>query len=689
DQSDFNVMEWLMRFLHYWYLFVLGAAIALGIAMIKNRRWLPDYYSHSTIIIKDNANAMGQNSALLTGFGVDPGYKNLQNQQIILGSYDLLGRVVDSMPQLMTEYVTKGRFKTRNLYSAAPIAITRLNVTDRAMNQLYELQMLPDNRIHICSTDENRMLDVTGDFDVPIHTDDFSILVHSLQPFSGKLYFRFRTRDGLINEFMSRMQLSIVGEGSTVLRISLVGQTPDRDRDFIDHLIQIYLQKNLEQKNEVAENTIHFINRQLIDLQQSLEVSEGAMTDFRQHNKFVDVSSYAGTLMSKMTEYDQQTMQLRLREMYFDYLTNYLQTNIENGAVIAPSSLGLEEPMLMTLVTQLNELRIQRGELTEKNVYYAKFTKDIENVKMTINEVIKSMRTSMEIEKNDLNARYAQVEKEIQMLPEKELQMIAIERNYRIEDNYYTFFLQKRAEAEIQKASNTPDNIVLDKARTTSIVNNKDKKRTTTTYVVIGLLIPLVLIVISELLNNKIRTPKDIEKITKFHMIGALRHVRSQNPTLVRDMPKSSYAEMLRSIRHRLEFITKRKTNMVFMVTSTESGDGKTYMSSNMATLYAIMGKKTVLVDLDIRKPNLHTKLGVENGKGISNYLIGDCELSEAMVTTPHGFDLLRAGNIPPNPGELIHSDKMTELMHWLRDNYEFVIIDTSPIGLVPDAYAL
>jgi len=270
------------------------------------------------------------------------------------------------------------------------------------------------------------------------------------------------------------------------------------------------------------------------------------------------------------------------------------------------------------------------------------------------------------------------------------LQMVAIERNYRIDDNYYTFFLQKRAESEIQKASNTPDNSIMDKARTTAIMNAQAKKKTTTKYLVIGFLIPMGLIILSELLNNKMRSPKDVLKLKMFHLIGTLRHARNQNPTLVRASPRSSYAEMMRSIRTRMEFVLQRKDKMVICVTSTESGDGKTFLCTNLAALYAMTGKKVLLMDLDLRKPNIHTKLGLEGGSGLSNYLIGDCELEDILETnTPFAFDFMRAGTIPPNPGELVHSDRLIKLVEAMREKYDFIVIDTSPIGLVPDAYAI
>ena len=273
-------------------------------------------------------------------------------------------------------------------------------------------------------------------------------------------------------------------------------------------------------------------------------------------------------------------------------MIKYIHDNIEKGAVIAPTTMGVNEPILVGLVQQLNDLRIQRGELTEKNVYYAKYTKDIENVKTAIEEVVTSMRASLEIEKTDLANRYKEVEYSIKQLPKKELEMVAIERNYRIDDNYYTFFLQKRAEDEIQKASNTPDNSIMDKARTTAIMNAKAKKKTTSTYMIIGFLIPMILIILSELLNNKIRSPKDVVKLKYFRLIGTLRHAKSRNSTRLRTSPRSSYAEMLRAIRTRMEFVLRRKDKMVICVTSTESGDGKTFLSTNLAALYAMTGMK-------------------------------------------------------------------------------------------------
>ena len=693
EGMNINLREWLIRIVHYWYLFVIAAALAYGVACLLNRKWIEEYESSGSILIKDQGATLSGSATLMQGFGIEPVYKNINNQLVLLGSYDLLSRVIDSIPFLQVDYYTRGRFKTRNLYRNTPIILEPEEVNPSVVGLLFRCTFNGDGTMLITSTDNKRPYEATVRYGerlvTPLFTATFWPSEHISQ--SGQIYFRFRSKNGLVNEFQQRMSMDFVMDGSSVLQLTLRSETPDRDCEFINKLAEIYLLQNLERKNQVADKSIAFINSQLEALQGSLEESEGAMTNFRQQNKFMDVGSYAGQLMGRLSGYDQTAMELRLKETYLDYLTDYLKQSIEDGTIASPSSLGLTESSLSSLVGQLNELQLQRGELSEKNVYYAKLTNDINNVKITIEEVVKSMRATLEIEKADLEKRYKEVEVDMKRLPEKELQMVSIERNYRIDDNYYTFFLQKRAEAEIQKASNTPDNEVMDRARPVFIVNLKAKKKTTMTCIVIGLLIPLLLIILSELLNDKIRTRKEAEQLSVFRLIGTIRHAKSQNPTLVKSTPRSTYAEMLRTIRTRIEFITGKKAGISMAITSTESGDGRTFLSTNLAALYAMTGKKTILIDLDIRKPNIHVKLGlVDREMGMTNYLNNDCSLEDILIKdSPFDFDIIPAGTVPPNPGELIHSDKLSDLLNKLKAEYDYVIIDTSPIGQVPDAYSI
>lgn len=694
ESAGIDILEWVFRILRHWYLFAIAAIIAFSLAYVKNRKVMESFLTTGTMIIQESSGGGYGSSALMQGFGMEAGYRNVNNQLIILGSYDLISRTVDSLPFMNVEYITRGRFKTRNIYRNTPIMVEYTRLEPMAYNYLYKCEVKEDGSLNITIPDaEDLRFNYTIQYGQPFQTQFFeaTIMPTDIMMRPGQhIYFRFRSRESLTNEFSGRLQLNFVTDRSTILGIQLVGVTPERDRDFINKLSDIYLLHSVERKNMVADKTIEFINQQLTVLQVSLSQSETAMTDFRQKNKFVDVSSYAGGLMAKINQYDQQKMALRLKETYLNYLTNYLEQKMEQGTVVAPVSLGVNEPMLMSLVQQLNDLHIQRGELSERNVYYAKYTNDINNVKTAIAEMVASMKASLSIEKQDLANRLNEVEKDIQQLPEKELQMVAIERNYRIDDNYYTFFLQKLAEAEIQKARNTPDSEVMDRARTTRSMNSTEKRKNLVAYMAIGLVIPLLILILSELLNNKVRNPKEAEKLGDFKVIGTLRRVKSQNPLHAKKHPRSGYAEMMRSIRLRIEFIVQRKTNIAIAITSTQSGDGKTFISTNLAAQYAMTGHPTILLDMDIRKPNVHEKLGLEAKAGVTNYLIGDCELEDIILTHEKlGFDIIPAGTIPPNPGELVRSDKLAELMNILRERYKYIIVDSSPVGMVPDALSL
>ena len=695
EESGFDILEWISYFLHFWYLFVIFVILALGVAYLQNRTLLPSYQTGGRVMIEENRSTANATMGLMQGFGVESGFRNAQNQIIMLGSYDLVGKVVDSLPYLNVDYISMGSFKTRNLYHTSPIVIQSDYVAPEAYNLLFKIN-LRSNGTYKITVDENKLyknFSIEGRYGEPIQHNLFFITVNNVDNFSGntELYFRFRSRESLVSDFSGRLKFGYVVEGSSVLEVSLVSETPDRDIDFINKLCETFLAANLERKNEAANKTMKFIDSQLSDVAKSLSVSEDEMTHFRQSNHIVDVPSHTSELLGKASKYDVEESELKLRGTYLDYLTKYLKTNMADGAIIAPASLGLNEPMLMTMVQQINELYQQRSEVTEKNMYYDKYSKQIENAKNTVIEVVKSMHASLDIEKTDFYNRLSKVNEEIKELPEKELEMIAIERKYKMDDNYFTFFLQKRAESDILKASNTPDNVILDKARIITITNSDKRSKTTLMFLLLGVLIPTVIVIAVELLNNTVRSNRDIEKNSVFPLIGSVRHTISTDPMLVAKNPRSTFTEMFRVIRTRIEFIVKRKTNIMIMTTSTESGDGKSYFCINLAAVYGMVSPKTILVDMDIRKPSINQRFEIAQTTGVSNYLINQCTLDEVIIHGLPGaeFDILPAGTIPPNPGELIRSEKLIEMFAELRKRYEFIIVDTSPIGIVTDAYSL
>ncbi len=701
EGSSFDMKKWVLLFLRHWYLFVIGVVLCVGLALLKNRSVLPSYETAGTILIQE----MGQSSlsgvALLHGYGLGQEYRNVTNQVVMLRSYDLMREVVDSLPFMHTDYISMGRFRTRNLYYGTPIYIEKVYLNERLYDQLFRIDF--DGQGGYTVTLENKdVLADAGLSDFEIHGRLGELVEHEYlsmtmyQAHEGlldrTLYFRMRSTESLIAEFSGRLQMDFVAEESTVLAVRLVGETPARDKDFIDMFFNIHAKKNLAKKNDAAVKTIEFIDDQLQYIAESLHTSEASMIAFRQENQLVDVSSHAGELMQKAVGYDEKELTLQLRETYLDYLDKYLKSRMETGTIVAPSSLGLNEPLLMSLVQELNELQLKLNEVNDKNVFHAMYAKDIANVKEAISEVVKSMRASLELDKNDVKERKRDLELAISKLPAKELQMLSIERQYRIDDNYYTFFLQKRAETEIQKASNTPDNDVLDEARLIGVVNADAKMKTYLIFLLLGIAVPSGLLILIELLNSTIRTDAELKAVSAgIPQLGTVYSAMVPEANLIQTKPRSSYAEMFRRLRIRIEFAVQRKNKISILVTSTHSKDGKTFFSANLAAIYSMTKQRTLLIDMDIRKPDVHRKLDMKAGDvGLTNYLIGEASLKDILHTdTDYGYDVIFAGTIPPNPGELIRSAKLQDLLAQLKDEYDYIVIDTSPVGLVSDAQTL
>ena len=466
---------------------------------------------------------------------------------------------------------------------------------------------------------------------------------------------------------------------------------PERDQDFLNGLCDEFLANNLARKNDAAVKTIDFIDEQLATLSDSIKLSEGRLNSYKATN-FVSSTAGSSMIVSQYNSLIAKQTEMRLQEAYFKYLSDYLQNNVEDGSLMTPTSLGLKESTITGLITKYTETQIKRNEVGDKSPLYAKYNRELGTYKVQINEALKNIRVEMEIERADLNKRMAEIEEDMREQPYKEQQLMNIQRRFKLNDDYYTFLMQKRADAQIQKASNSPDNIILERARFSSLTNAADKNKNTSTLLIIGLLIPFGIIILRELLIPYIRSEQEIAKLSAYRgtLLGIIRHTRSKSPVIIDKHPRSSVAESYRVLRTQVEYQVQRKENITVMLTSTQSGDGKTYISANMAGVYAITGRKTILIDLDLRKPSVSALLGLDANKGVSDYLIGNISLDQAITQSDkYKFDILTVGSVPPNPGELLKSERMRDLMVELKKRYCYIVIDTSPIGLVADAYSM
>jgi capsular exopolysaccharide synthesis family protein len=713
ESSSFDLKKWLRLLFHYWYLFAIAVVIALIFAYLSNRSWMPSYKVSARIMINDNSRGMTRNQgqmAVMQGFASQEMFRGTDNQRIMLRSTELSKKAVERMG-LDIDVFRRTRFKTRNLYKNNPVEIRYDSLSNSVYAKEFHFEPINDTTFQISIVEPRKPFLgfiklpflknqysseflLKGKYGETIKNEFFTIKIkqkEGIKPFDFN--FNFKTIDGWEALFNPRLSLSMI-ENSSVLVVSLTGNVLERDKDFLDALFAEFLSEDLRKKNETATKTINFIDGQLLILADSLDKAEDNLRQFRVQNKMFDASQYGTNLITKVNALDQEKKQLELKTTYLDYLSNYLKNNIEDGNIIAPSTFGVEHAALTALLKEYSDLQVRKGEIGEKNPYFQKYQTQLENKKLALFEVLNNMYADIEIESSALDLRYSELMGDLNALPDKESQMLAYQRAYKIHDNYYTYLTQKRYEAQIQQASNSPDNVILERARFERVTNAGEKRKRYTIDFAIGLLIPLAFLVLRELLNPTVRDKDDVKKYTKYSIIGAIQKGKyDSSPLLVCKHPKSIFAEGFRLIKTRLEFVTadhKKNKSVCLLVTSTESGDGKSFFCVNLAGIYSMEKKKTLLIDLDLRKPSIGKLLSIDQKKGLSNYLIGQAELDDVLIKSEeYSFDIITAGTIPPNPGELVKTKKLKELLHKLKEQYDYIIIDSSPIGLVGDAYAL
>lgn len=692
-----TVIMWITRFLKRWYLFVISIAVFMTLAYLKNRSWQPFYKSNAMMIIQSGRGySYGQNQ-LLGGFSLERAFSDVNNQIVMFASHDLLKRVVEANPEFTIDYYTQGRFKRNNLYKRSPISITRNYVSDAAYGREFAIRDIDGERYEITSEGNDRIQAFadTGSYGKAMQNSMFFIEVAkttAYMPGYDIKFMLYRT-ESKVDAYSAGLVIDFAMKGSSVVNVSLMGNVPERDCDFLNTLCEMFVDDNLNRKNDAAVRTIEFIDSQLEHMTDSLENSERRLQDFKSAN-FDIANMGTSSLYSAYSKLENILSDIRLQEAYLTYLTDYLRNNVDDGAIIAPTNLGVKDNTLSQLVLQYSELQLKMEEVGEKSPIYERYARELSSVKQRMNETLKNLQISLDIQKNDLQAQMLDVTKGLQELPYKQQQFSNIERVFKLNDNYYSFLVQKRADAQIQKASNTSDNIFLEKARVQMITNFGDKSKTYSSNLLIALVIPICVVVLIEVLNPFVRSEAELLSIADGYGVwGTLRHTKEHDTVVVEKFPKSSVTETFRVLRTKVEYMVQRKENISVAVSSTESGDGKTYLSSNLAAVFALQKKPTLLIDLDMRKPSVSKLLDLKRQKGLSSLLAGDEDvtLDSAIQKNPggHKFDVLPVGYVPPDPGELIRSERMLEIFEELKKRYTYIVVDTSPIGLVADAYAL
>ncbi len=692
SSSPFDVIFLVLRVLKYWPWYVLAFVIAVGLAYLKNKSWEPQYKTVSTILIEEK---QGFSDMMMGSLGMNKsGGRNINNQMLMYGSYDLISRAVSKM-NISTDVYMKSRFKIMNMYGHSPVIVRGTYVSPGAYGLEFNIKHVSDSiyQVSFKGDDFIPAFAIQGIYGRSIQHNMFFVTVDRIPNYTGMdpnydLYFKFLSKDAQVADYTSRLQYRFLMEGASVMEISLTGKVAERDVDFMNTLNEMFFDDNLSRKNISAEKTIDFINNQLAIIKDSITASEAKLHSFQQQSRlYTPTQSLYAT--SEIEELDKKMLEVRMKKDYVKFLENYLKS--DNELLVSPNTMGIQDQSLASLVANYNLISGEIKNLGPESPIYKRYKSQLEDIKKSLNESIVTMKASVRIDEANLNNRYAKLQNDAASLPEKERKLLTHERNFKINETYHGYLLQRRIESHIQLASNSPDNLVIDKPRMVYVVNGKEKSTVYLMYVFIGVLIPLFIVICKEILFKvSIQSRDEVESIAQLPILGTVERSNKKEQIVVKYYPKSSFAESFRGLRSRMEYIVKKEINITMLVTSTEPKDGKTFVAGNLASIYQLTGKKTVLVDFDLRRPALSKALNMGHHKGISNYLIGQVEIDDIIIPHPeYGFDVMPAGTVPPNPSELLRSDKTLILMNELKSRYDYIIIDCSPVGLVSDAHYL
>jgi capsular exopolysaccharide synthesis family protein len=699
-------------------LFIAGIIVALGLAYIVNRFSIPVYKISSSVLIKEDKNQSGgsdANNYLNSGlFRIS---QNFQNELWVLKSSPVIEQAIKNL-DLSVSYFHKKGFQNLDAYKNAPFHIVleqnhvqpinvRFYIT--FMNKEYFQLRAESGKTSFYNFENNEIINKkdswsfvkNGKVGELIETSDlaFTVELDSTKKTFDKEKFRygfeFNDIPSLVTGFKNEFNFVIIDKLSTVVEISLKNESLIKGIDLVNELMRVSSIQNLDRKNHLATITIDYIEKQLNEISDSLNQTENNLQKFRSSNQLLNINEQANSISAQYTDLQNQLAALAARKKYYDYVSGYLSKNDNFSDMIVPSSMGIPDPLLNSLMTELIAAQAQQSNLIknnqEKNPLIQKLGIQIQNIKKTISENISAAGKTTSISIDEMNKRIKKTENEISRLPETQRQLGNIERKYRLNDAIYNYMLEKRAEAKITKASNLPDDIIIEPAKMVGFGPISPQKRIN--YLIalfLGMAVPFGYLMIRSALNNKVETQDDIERLSPVPVLGKILHNKYKTNNVMFEFPKSNIAESYRALRTNLDFYVRGGQKKVIMVTSSMEGEGKSFIALNIAMSYAQLGRRTILIDFDMRKRKVIFNALLETKEGLSSYLINSANLGDIIIKSPHeNLDYIPSGVIPPNPTELMALDKTEKLIAQLKNDYDYIVMDTTPLAQVTDAYLL
>jgi len=685
--------ELVFKYIRYLPLVVLSVTIAMVLAFLR-LRYLPVVYKVTGKVLVSNESPYKNSTEKFDDIFMLQGGSNVRiNDEIeIIKSTPLAKRVITALG-LQVEVVNLGKIRSTVIHPAdLPFAIHFHRIADSSKKTGIKLDIQKDH--FLVNSDVKRFS--YGEI-VRLPGMDFSLSLNG-NPMAGFATTQFTLQwvpiEDLAPQYSKNLNVVQANDFSNVLTLSYETQNIKMGEDIVDRYILEYQMASLEDKRQTASSTLSFIDFQLDTVKRELSGVERELQMYREKNKMFEPEIQSQMAFSQITDNEKELMAFELRSKVLDYLIEYLSDD-KNAFKTVSTTLGIEEPSLVQQVTEFNRLQQEREvnlrTIPAENPIITSLTIQIAKLKRDMIENLKNIRQTYTFSIAEFKKKNKESGQLIGDIPAQQKQLLEVTRQQTILQELYQFLLQKKLETSIGSASTISNIKVVEPAVGDTNPVSPNRRAYYLIAIVAGLGLPGVYVLLSEYLNDRIRSRSEVEQLTDTPILGEVGHAEGEGALVVTKTSRKFLAEQFRIIRSNLQYILPKVPKPVIMVTSSFSGEGKSFISTNLGAVLALSGKKTVILEFDIRKPKILKGLGMEERMGLTNYIVSNMEVDEIVhpIKNVDNLYVVACGPVPPNPSEMLLDERVAELFRVLRSKFDAVIIDTAPVGLVSDGITL
>jgi capsular exopolysaccharide synthesis family protein len=690
EKPETNILvQILQRYLPFWPLFIVTIGIALCFSYLYHRAQTPIYVAGAKVLLKD-PQKNGGDSKVLDALNIFSEKKIVENEILVLRSSSLMMRVVDSL-DLYAQIFNEGKVRTEELYAEnSPVLFRAMNKDSVFDGGKYYFSVnWKTNNIEI----DGRNIPFNAVFNIGLTSYKAVINNSYNKSVVGKNYYAvFNSVGGAAGSLIGSLSASASSNTSTVIDVKMETPVPQKGKDVLNKLFEVYNNAAIVDKNQIAAKTLDFIEDRLKTVFKDLTGVEKEIEHFKASQGIGNLGGQAEMYLSSVKDLDKQNAEAELQIGVLNDISSYVNQKGRKPGMV-PSLLLMKDPTLSGLLEDLYkaEFELEKVKSTsgEKSDAVILAEQGVSRIRGDIKENINNIKGTLYAVKSKVNAGISRNNSMLSSIPQKERILLDISREREIKNSIYIYLLTKREETALSSASTTADLRVLENAYATGPVKPV-AKTIYLTGLLIGLLAAVLYVLMREQFNSKVLFRTEIEEKTSVPVVAEIVFTPVKDTIAIADGKRTIIAEQLRSLRTNLSFMGLNEENKTLLVTSSISGEGKSFIALNLAMSITLTGKRVALLEMDLRKPKLSKYLNISRDPGITNYLIGKVSINDIIKTTNYpNFYVVSAGPVPPNPTELITSENFGRMMQELKEQFDYVIIDSAPIGPVTDSLLL